>query len=356
MGNACASPGSDSERKANIEIDKELMKQSSLAKNETKILLLGTGESGKTTIIKQVRFSFANGFQDKDELLIYRPIIFGNVISSMNTLAKALLTEGKLDSLPSESMEFAKMMSAPDIAMSSDLNKEVCEAVKHLWGLPLFKERFQNKSDLQLIDSAEYFFNSVDRISDPDWIPTVQDILFSRTRTVGINEIAFKFTGTQMRLVDVGGQRSERRKWIHCFEEVTAIFFITAISEYDQVLREDETTNRMQESMNLFQEISNCDWFSQTPIILFLNKSDLFKEKLPRVSIKTLFTEFTGPNEYEPAVDYVRNQFLALNTLASRKVFNHVTCATDTENVKFVFRAVQSIFLTNSTTQMGFGV
>ena len=44
------------------------------------------------------------------------------------------------------------------------------------------------------------------------------------------------------RLFDVGGQRSERKKWIHCFEDVTAIIFCVAMSEYDQVLHEDETT------------------------------------------------------------------------------------------------------------------
>lgn len=40
------------------------------------------------------------------------------------------------------------------------------------------------------------------------------------------------------RMVDVGGQRSERRKWIHCFENVTSIMFLVALSEYDQVLVE----------------------------------------------------------------------------------------------------------------------
>ena len=41
-----------------------------------------------------------------------------------------------------------------------------------------------------------------------------------------------------LRMVDVGGQRSERRKWIHCFENVTSIMFLVALSEYDQVLVE----------------------------------------------------------------------------------------------------------------------
>ncbi|KAK6041714.1 g-protein alpha subunit [Cooperia oncophora] len=93
---------------------------------------------------------------------------------------------------------------------------------------------------------------------------------------------------------DVGGQRSERRKWIHCFDNVESIIFITAISEYDQVLFEDETTNRMIESMQLFNSICNSTWFLSTAMILFLNKKDLFMEKIKRVNITTAFPDYEG--------------------------------------------------------------
>ena len=79
---------------------------------------------------------------------------------------------------------------------------------------------------------------------------------------------------------DVGGQRNERKKWIHCFENVTAVIFVAALSEYDQVLYEDETTNRMTEALNLFDEICNSRWFRETSMILFLNKRDLFQAKV----------------------------------------------------------------------------
>ena len=56
-------------------------------------------------------------------------------------------------------------------------------------------------------------------------------------------------------MYDVGGQRNERRKWIHCFEDVTAVIFVAAISEYDQKLFEDGATNRMVEALELFEEV-----------------------------------------------------------------------------------------------------
>lgn len=95
-------------------------------------------------------------------------------------------------------------------------------------------------------------------------------------------------------MFDVGGQRSERKKWIHCFEGVTAIIFCVALSGYDLVLAEDEEMNRMIESMKLFDSICNSKWFVETSIILFLNKKDLFEEKINRSPLTICFPEYTG--------------------------------------------------------------
>lgn len=85
------------------------------------------------------------------------------------------------------------------------------------------------------------YFDSVDRIGEISYVPTDQDVLRSRVKTTGITETTFIIGDLTYRMFDVGGQRSERKKWIHCFENVTAIIFLVAISEYDQVLIEDET-------------------------------------------------------------------------------------------------------------------
>ena len=95
-------------------------------------------------------------------------------------------------------------------------------------------------------------------------------------------------------MFDVGGQRSERKKWIHCFEGVTAIIFCVAMSGYDLVLAEDEEMNRMMESMKLFDSICNNKWFVETSIILFLNKKDLFEDKIRHSPLTICFPEYKG--------------------------------------------------------------
>jgi guanine nucleotide-binding protein G(q) subunit alpha len=123
----------------------------------------------------------------------------------------------------------------------------------------------------------------------------MQDILHFRVATTGIIEYPFVLGQFTFRMVDVGGQRSQRRKWIQCFDNVQSILFLAAISEYDQVLAESsDGGNRLEESKSLFKTIINYPWFQNTSIILFLNKVDIFQEKVRYSHIKDHFPEFKG--------------------------------------------------------------
>lgn len=155
-------------------------------------------------------------------------------------------------------------------------------------------------------------------------------------------------------MFDVGGQRSERKKWIHCFEGVTAIIFCVALSAYDLVLAEDEEMNRMVESMKLFDSICNSKWFVSTSIILFLNKKDLFEEKIARSPLTICFPEYAGPNTYTDASHYIRAKFENLNKRKDQKeIYTHFTCATDTTNIQFVFDAVTDVIIKNNLKDCG---
>lgn len=194
---------------------------------------------------------------------------------------------------------------------------------------------------------------ALDRLGAKEYQPTTQDILRTRVKTTGIVEVHFSFKNLNFKLFDVGGQRSERKKWIHCFEDVTAIIFCVAMSEYDQVLHEDETTNRMQESLKLFDSICNNKWFGDTSIILFLNKKDLFEEKILRSALTICFQEYTGAQEYGEAAAYIQAQFEAKNKSTTKEIYCHMTCATDTQNVQFVFDAVTDVIIANNLRGCG---
>jgi len=157
-------------------------------------------------------------------------------------------------------------------------------------------------------------------------------------------------------ITDVGGQRSERKKWFHCFENVTAIIFCVALSEYDQKLYEDNTTNRMLESLKLFSDITNSRWFNNSPVILFFNKKDLFEKKITKVPLSVCFKNYKGPDEFDPAVNYIEQQFMSQVQNQEKAVYTYRTCATDTNNVKFIFHAVRDIVVAEFLNQLGIGL
>jgi len=195
-----------------------------------------------------------------------------------------------------------------------------------------------------LNESASYFFENIDRFMAPDYVATYQDVLRARVRTTGIQESVFVFNDMRLRLLDVGGQRSERRKWIHCFDAVRAVLFVVSLSEFDQTLRKGKE-NRMLESLALFDDICNSRWFANTAFILFLNKTDLFREKIARIDMKDhCFPTYTAGRNYEAASAFIKQRFLERN-LTQNAIFGHFTCAISTDTFEFVFNAVRSTIL-----------
>ncbi|KAI8095055.1 G protein alpha subunit [Gilbertella persicaria] len=332
-------------RLRNEEIDGQLRMEKLNNKNEVKLLLLGAGESGKSTILKQMKLIHDGGFT-QEEKEAYREIIFSNAIQSIQVLLEAMENlDINLDNPENRDYFEFIMDQKQQFNDTYSLSPEVVKGIKHLWEDAGVQEAHRRRNEFQLNDSASYYFDSIERIGDPNYLPTDQDVLRSRVKTTGIAETKFVFGTLTYRMFDVGGQRSERKKWIHCFEDVTAIIFLVAISEYDQVLIEDESVNRMQEALTLFDSICNSRWFERTSTILFLNKTDLFKQKLAYSPLEEYFPDYKGGDDYEKASKYIMQRFVSLNSSAEKQVYTHLTCATDTEQIRFVMTAVNDIIL-----------
>ncbi|ETO33148.1 hypothetical protein RFI_03953, partial [Reticulomyxa filosa] len=127
---------------------------------------------------------------------------------------------------------------------------------------------------------------------------------------------------------------------------VTAVVFVASLSSYDERLLEDENVIVMRETLNLFEEICNSKWFTKTAMILFLNKQDLFIEKLKRINLQVCWDDYRGNNEFTDAIEFIKNAFQAKNHHKDEKhVYIHVTMATDPDNVKRVFNDVQHIVI-----------
>ncbi|RKP27811.1 putative Gpa2-guanine nucleotide-binding protein alpha-2 subunit [Syncephalis pseudoplumigaleata] len=356
MGNCLASP----EERHSRQIDRQIREDAKKSKTQVKLLLLGkcAGESGKSTILKQMRLIHAKGFTDL-ERESHRIVIFTNLLHSMRLLLEAMERE-HVQFADASNMSYLSLFSqVPVIKRNEPYPHDYQVALRSLWADANVRACLIQANECAINDSAEYYFNDLDRLFAPGYIPTDQDILRCRVKTTGITETLFNVGALTYRMFDVGGQRSERKKWIHCFEDVTALLFLAAISGYDQVLVEDRDTNQMHEALMLFDSICNSQWFVHTSVILFLNKVDLFKKKIHYSPVSRYFPDFKGNmagNDHDPSQTSVffKRRFEALNRSPDKTVYSHFTHATDTKHISNIMNSVKDIILTDNLRELNF--
>jgi len=340
MGSCCTAPDLNDQR-----LNQTLSEDAKKDRNQKKLLLLGPGNSGKSTFFKQLLRIHKDGFNNEkhyNRTDVTRSI-FDCVITQMQAIIRQCEDfEYPLDEVIQESANFILKL-----AREREIDEIVADHIKMLWRDQYILDSFEHRTNLGIVDSCPHFFTSIDRISRADYIPSEQDILLVRQTTSGIHSERFEINGHRFEVFDVGGQRNERNKWIHCFESVTAVLFVASLSCYDQALFETDFINGMQESLNLFAEVVNSRWFKRTAMILFLNKADLFRIKIEKKDLRMCFPDFDGGKDFKAGVEYIKKQFMKRNESAGkaggRQIYAHVTCATDTDSVRQVFNDVQHI-------------
>jgi len=337
------------ERNRSAVVEKQVRLDRQQDSDVNKLLLLGAGESGKSTLFKQMISIYGTGYPEA-ERATFRSVICNNVMVS----AQALIAAAPHFGGPvrcTTALQFFKPQMPADLLITRTNDQHF----KDLWKDPGIQRAYENRAQFQLIDSTKYFFDKLDEIAVDTYIPSQQDVLRSRVRTLGIVESSFNIDGNTFRMFDVGGQRNERKKWIHCFEHVTAVLFVGVLSEYDLVLFEDPTMSRMVETITLFEDICNSQWFTKTSMILFLNKRDIFEDKITKVPLNVcpLFMDYKGPNTYAAGCEAIDELFKSKNRNAEKVIYTHVTCATDTSNITAVFHAVKDIIIRMSLGEAG---
>jgi len=339
------------DKATNKQVDRQQLRDAQKDKAVKKLLLLGAGESGKSTLFKQMVTIYGNGWP-LDERKSYTQVIFTNTITCMKFLCEATTTLQDFGQVEcKESLRYVIDQLQDDDNARIDL--ENVTHFKQLWADPAIQRAYEGRSKFQLPDSAYYYLEKLDAIAAPDYIPSEQDIYRTRVKTSGIVVSEFLVDGNQFKMIDFGGQRNERKKWIACFEGVTAVLFFGVLSEYDLVLSEDDSQNRMVETLTVFEEICNSIYFVKTAMILMLNKRDSFLEKIKKVPLTAcpLFKDYTGPNTYDAGVELIQETFHA--RAKNKLIYTHITCATDTNNMKVVLDAVKDIVIRTALNDFG---
>ncbi|KAL4065511.1 guanine nucleotide binding protein, alpha subunit [Scleroderma yunnanense] len=212
------------------------------------------------------------------------------------------------------------------------------EDMKNLWKDPVVKQILAHRRS-RIEDSSGFFLDDIDRITVPNYEPLDEDIVRARLRTVGVQEHSFIVGadhGKEWVVYDFGGTRSSRASWASFFDDVDAVIFLSPISCFDELLREDRNVNRLEDSIQLWRSVCSSRVLAKTQIILFLNKCDILHNKMRRgVLVKNYVPSFGDrKNDTMTVMNYFRQHFKEISKNCSpepRPFFVHFTSVIDTK-------------------------
>ena len=277
------------------------------------ILILGSSESGKTTLLKSMKLHSDGGYT-RDERAAFKDIIFSNAINGMRIILQAMNDLQITLKYPING-DYAEIISRQPLQIQADtLPLSVWDAIKYLWSHFGVQNAYRRRREYQLYyDSCAYFCDAIDRIGAEHYLPTDEDMLRVRVKTTGTTRTTFMSTlGPAWSVTDVGGARPERKKWGSCFDNVECIIFTVDITCFNKVLDEDKNVSCMQESRDIFDVVINHRPFKWTAFVLLFTKCAGLEQQLQDVSVNDYFPGFTGQNTAEDFVPYIAKQFRSL--------------------------------------------
>lgn len=333
-------------------IDQQLDEAREKRLKEVQLLILGSAGTGKSTFTKQLRLLHGDGFP-LEERIKQAPAVLDNACEALTTLlhhmerlgihleddAMKLVAHKLLQSLVLPTT----MTSNSSVASSMSCSVSLC-LVRQLWRFGPVQECYVRREEFDFSTTDSYFLENLDRISAPNYIPSVQDILHIRKPTLGVQEHLFCLDKLTYRVIDVAGQRSHRKKWIHLFDCVTSVMFFTSLSSFCEKMDEDPETNSLHDSVQLFEELLTNKFLTQTAFMLFLNKKDLLESRLKRHRLHDCFPQYEGDNTPESVTSFIREEFHKRKPV-NRHIYTHVSCATDVPLMKTIIHDVMEVII-----------
>uniref|UniRef100_A0A182FL82 Guanine nucleotide-binding protein subunit alpha n=1 Tax=Anopheles albimanus TaxID=7167 RepID=A0A182FL82_ANOAL len=344
----CLSEEAKEQKRINQEIERQLRRDKRDARRELKLLLLGTGESGKSTFIKQMRIIHGSGYSDEDKRGFIK-LVYQNIFMAMQSMIRAMDLLKILYSDPAN-IEHAELIRSVDFETVTTFEPPYVQAIKDFYLMEIDRVAATNylptEQDILRVrvpttGIIEYpfdleeirfsYLSDMERIEKEDFLPTEQDILRARAPTTGILEYPFDLDSIIFRYdfnFVLGHQHIAKSASLNVARYVSAV------------------KNRMEESKALFKTIITYPWFQHSSVILFLNKKDLLEEKIMYSHLVDYFPEYDGPQRDAIAArEFILRMFVDLNPDSEKIIYSHFTCATDTENIRFVFAAVKDTIL-----------
>lgn len=349
------------EKKQSLAIDAHLQDMSRKNQKTISLLLLGPGGSGKSTVLKQMEKIYRGEVQKrilKDAAQYIRQNILEDIydLATQNAILKATHPECALNEQSQEICTRIASLKGGHLE-ETELTPELAREISILWNDSGLQHTYNIRRRSHIMDNSSYFFRHIERISKPEYRTNFEDYVRVRHRTTGIIESEFDVAVDggnpnnkwKFKVTDVGGQRTERKKWLRCFSDIHAIIYVMSLAAYDQTLFEDHTQNCYREALDVFGKTMKHDALSTIDVIVFLNKNDLFTPKIAVVPFTVFKPDFPADKKHDANAvkDYLRTEYKSrfyggLKVDKSpRRIHFHITCATDTNQIETVMHLIQ---------------
>ncbi|KAF9260715.1 P-loop containing nucleoside triphosphate hydrolase protein [Marasmius fiardii PR-910] len=308
---------------------------------DVKVLLLGSGECGKTTMLKQLILSHLGSerfFSQYQDAAKFRSDIVRDIVSSLEGLIQKNYALGYHYPGRTNGKRHSDMLK--ELNNVDGLNTLLAFIWAYTGGLELLQSLVDEK--------AQYYFSVLTRIAElpaskrESYEPTEEDLVrwYVQT-TAGFHKKTFQTPTKTYHVWDCGGQVLQgKTEWSVCFPDVSVVLCVASLVDYDQIPSEGGYSNRLQQALDVFYRICHTAWCPQTRIVLVLTKRDCITElKLLQSPLEDHFPGYTGGADENAALNYIKSQFLKISHYSQYRnmVRMYALNVTSTEAVKVLF-------------------
>eukprot|EP01080_Neovahlkampfia_damariscottae_P012745 gene12745-6937_t len=386
-------------------------------KNIFKIIMLGAGDCGQSTIMKHLKI-LVSGEKPTDSNLFYGSLLnftlisfeymeensikfekqenfengkfIQNYIKKNDLLLSIYGAESKkimsnvLDKFFSFWKDVEVMLHIDEIILHTQTHFSQLELIKRLFSVEeeynqlkleneivmlkneetkilnesLYKKNLQisknskknnKKKTKDFLDMNQYYdLSTADKLIEGFQLSTL-DYLHSQRKTTGIARYEFSIEKNgkshDLTLIDVAGHRSERKKWRNIISESNRIIFVVDLSDFDRTCFEDDITNRMQESINLFEET-----FSQFPEyhwMLIFTKIDIFTYKIQNNGdLNKHYPEYDGNSKnVDAGVNFIKSKYFSVASKFGKDIPSVVINTLNIGDIKSLLETIKTEFM-----------
>eukprot|EP00732_Lithocolla_globosa_P003770 Lithocolla_globosa_v1_NODE_3162_length_1744_cov_8.686797.p1 type:complete len:350 gc:universal NODE_3162_length_1744_cov_8.686797:2-1051(+) len=332
-------------------IDKELQS----CKPPWRVLLLGQGQSGKRTVMRQWKLAVEGGFS-REERVEVRPWVFANIVSNLQSVCLGMSKLGlDFETRTAQEMSSQLLKWSPNLVFEEN-SFSLFPLVQTLLEDQQVQSCLKQGDQYGLSTSATYFFENISRFSHLDYLPSNSDVLRVNETKHGVTEQRVDLMNEFfMHLVDISRIRGERKKWIHMFENIDlAVFCVDLVCYYKPTFYASSTSyDCLRETLTYFESTISSMWFLSTPFVVLFTKTDLLQQDLETFPFSNFWPEYTGSNDYNSVCHYIVELFEQIAAKQNRTIYCHMVCATDTVGIKMTYETMREIIIKHGLEKLG---